>query len=157
VRHQPLYRRTVSLGFIILCRAVMSEPLRDVFCGFKLFTAEAALEVFTRSRIEGWAFDLEALALARALGFGVRPCGIAWVNRPDSRLSIPRVLVPALRELIACRRHIRGAVQRTHTTGAVGSPEPGVQSGQMVSLGDGRAHESSAVSDGKLPRGRAVR
>src|SRR5258708_6402473 len=27
VRHQPLYRRTVSLGFILLCRAVMSEPL----------------------------------------------------------------------------------------------------------------------------------
>jgi dolichyl-phosphate beta-glucosyltransferase len=107
VRHQPLYRRTVSLGFILLCRAVMSEPLRDIFCGFKLFTAAAAEEVFTRSRIEGWAFDAEALALARALGFRVRPCGIAWVNRPASRLSIPRVVVPVLRELIATRARVR--------------------------------------------------
>ncbi len=110
VRHQPLYRRAVSLGFILLCRAVMSEPLRDVFCGFKLFTAAAAEEVFTRSRIEGWAFDAEALALARALGFRVRPCGIAWVNRPASRLSIPRVAVPVLRELIATRAHVRAEV-----------------------------------------------
>jgi glycosyltransferase involved in cell wall biosynthesis len=107
-RHQPLRRRAASLGFILLCRAVMGEPLRDVFCGFKLFTGQAAAEVFSRSRIEGWAFDAEALALARRLGYRVRPCGIAWVNRPGSRLSIPHVVVPVLRELIATRLHLRG-------------------------------------------------
>jgi len=123
VRHQPLYRRTVSLGFILLCRAVMSEPLRDVFCGFKLFTGAAAQEVFTRSRIDGWVFDAEALSLARALGFRVRACGIAWVNRPASRLSIPRVVLPALRELVRARAYVRGEVRPAHRTG-VGSPEP---------------------------------
>ena len=70
-RHQPLRRRAASLGFIFLCRRVMGEPLRDVFCGFKLFTAAAAHDVFTRARIDGWAFDGEALALARALGYRV--------------------------------------------------------------------------------------
>jgi dolichyl-phosphate beta-glucosyltransferase len=117
VRHQPLYRRTVSLGFILLCRAVMSEPLKDVFCGFKLFTADAAQDVFSRAHIDGWAFDAEALAIARRLGYRVRPCGIAWINRPGSRLSIPRVVVPVLRELVAARRHLR-SLSRT----AVGVP-----------------------------------
>ncbi len=37
-RQQPIHRRAASLGFIFLCRRVMSEPLRDVFCGFKLFS-----------------------------------------------------------------------------------------------------------------------
>jgi dolichyl-phosphate beta-glucosyltransferase len=106
-RHQPLRRRAASLGFIFLCRRVMGEPLRDVFCGFKLFTAAAAHDVFMRARIDGWAFDGEALALARALGYRVRPCGIVWVNRPGSRLSIPQVVVPVLRELIASRAYIR--------------------------------------------------
>jgi dolichyl-phosphate beta-glucosyltransferase len=106
-RQQPLRRRAASIGFILLCRAVMSEPLRDVFCGFKLFTAQAAQDVFSRSRIDGWAFDAEALAIARRLGYRVRPCGIAWVNRPGSRLSIPHVVVPVLRELIATRGHLR--------------------------------------------------
>jgi len=106
-RQQPLRRRAASIGFILLCRAVMSEPLKDVFCGFKLFTAAAAQDAFSRSQIDGWAFDAEALAIARRLGYRVRPCGIAWVNRPGSRLSIPRVVLPVLGELLAARRHLR--------------------------------------------------
>jgi dolichyl-phosphate beta-glucosyltransferase len=112
-RHQPLYRRSVSLGFILLCRAVMLEPLPDIFCGFKLFTAEAAVDVFSRVRIEGWVFDAEALALARALGYRVTGHGIAWINRPDSRLSIPRVVLPALRELVHARRYV-SRLRRQH-------------------------------------------
>ena len=136
VRHQPLYRRTVSLGFILLCRAVMSEPLRDVFCGFKLFTAAAAHDVFTRSRIDGWVFDAEALAIARALGYLVRSCGIAWVNRPASRLSIPRVVLPALRELVATRAYVRGQVRPTHGRGAAAPSEPTAEPEQLASFSD---------------------
>ncbi len=110
-RHQPLHRRTVSLGFILLCRLVMAEPLRDIFCGFKLFTAAAAEGAFALSRIDGWVFDAEAMAIARALGFRVAPCGIAWVNRPASRLSIPRVVVPALIELTRARLYVKGRVR----------------------------------------------
>jgi glycosyltransferase involved in cell wall biosynthesis len=116
-RQQPLRRRAASIGFILLCRAVMSEPLKDVFCGFKLFTAAAAEDSFSRVQIDGWAFDAEALAIARRLGYRVRPCGIAWVNRPGSRLSIPRVVVPVLCELVAARRHLRAL-----TRSAAGAP-----------------------------------
>jgi dolichyl-phosphate beta-glucosyltransferase len=105
-RYQPLQRRAASLAFIFLCRRVMGEPLRDVFCGFKLFTAAAAGDVFSRSRIDGWAFDAEALALARALGYRVAPCGIVWSHRPGSRLSMHRIVIPVLRELIATRARI---------------------------------------------------
>jgi dolichyl-phosphate beta-glucosyltransferase len=111
-RYQPLRRRAASLGFIFLCRRVMGEPLRDVFCGFKLFTATAAEDVFSRTHIEGWAFDAEVLALARALGYVVEPCGITWKHRPGSRLSIVHVIVPALRELIATRASVRAEAKR---------------------------------------------
>ncbi len=111
-RYQPLQRRAASLGFIFLCRRVMGEPLRDVFCGFKLFSAAAARDVFSRSRVDGWAFDAEALALARALGYRVAPCGIAWSHRPGSRLSMARVVIPVLRELVATRRYVRAVGSR---------------------------------------------
>jgi dolichyl-phosphate beta-glucosyltransferase len=111
-RYQPIHRRAASLGFIFLCRRVMGEPLRDVFCGFKLFTADAARDVFSRARIDGWAFDAEALALARRLGYRVAPCGIAWSHRPGSRLSIPQIMIPVLRELVATRVHVRAAAAR---------------------------------------------
>lgn len=122
-RSQPLHRRAASIGFILLCRAIMSEPLRDVFCGFKLFTAAAAQDVFSRAQIDGWAFDAEALALARALGYRVRPCGIVWSNRPGSRLSIPRIVVPVLRELVATRAHIRAEVSRVPEAPAASTVE----------------------------------
>jgi dolichyl-phosphate beta-glucosyltransferase len=111
-RYQPIQRRAASLAFIFLCRRVMGEPLRDVFCGFKLFTAAAVEDVFSRATIDGWAFDAEALALARALGYRVTCCGIVWTHRPGSRLSIPHVMMPVLRELVATRKHIRAAALR---------------------------------------------
>jgi dolichyl-phosphate beta-glucosyltransferase len=117
-RYQPVQRRAASLGFIFLCRRVMGEPLRDVFCGFKLFTGAAARDVFSRTRIEGWAFDAEALALARALGYRVAPCGIVWVHRPGSRLSMRRIVIPVLRELVATRAHIREAALEPGRDGA---------------------------------------
>jgi dolichyl-phosphate beta-glucosyltransferase len=118
-RYQPVQRRAASLGFIFLCRRVMGEPLRDVFCGFKLFTAAAAQDVFSRAQIDGWAFDAEALALARATGYRVEACGIAWSHRPGSRLSMSRIMIPVLRELIASRAHVRAAA-RTSTSSAAG-------------------------------------
>src|SRR5438045_3588585 len=66
--YQPLQRRAVSIVFILLCRWLMSEPLSDVFCGFKLFSAAAAEDAFGEATVDGWAFDAEILALARAAG-----------------------------------------------------------------------------------------
>ena len=106
-RQQPLRRRLVGWPFIALSRTLMREPAHDVYCGFKLWRAAAAEAVFARQRLDGWVFDAEALALARRLGFRVREVGIAWADREGSKLSIPRVLVPAVRELIAARRSVR--------------------------------------------------
>jgi glycosyltransferase involved in cell wall biosynthesis len=108
VRAQPLRRRLVGSSFLLLCRAIMRPPAKDVFCGFKLFRADAAEAVFARTRLDGWSFDVEALSLAQALGYRVRSCGIVWVNRPDSRLSIRSTIVPVVRELLAARRYVRG-------------------------------------------------
>jgi hypothetical protein len=106
-RQQPLRRRFVGLGFIILTRVVMGQLPRDVYCGFKLWRAEAARAVFERVQLDGWVFDAESLALAYRLGFLVREIGIDWRNRPDSRLSIRNVLVPAPGELLTARRNVR--------------------------------------------------
>jgi dolichyl-phosphate beta-glucosyltransferase len=111
-RYQPLRRRCVGLGFLWLTRGLMHEPTRDVYCGFKLWRAAAAEDVFARARLDGWTFDAEALAMARALGYRIAEVGIAWTNRPDSRLSIHRVLVPAVRELLRARRHVRAEAAR---------------------------------------------
>jgi dolichyl-phosphate beta-glucosyltransferase len=58
----------------------------DTQCGFKAFTAEAAERVFTISKIGGWGFDAEILALARRMGYTVREIPVHWVN--DARSHV---------------------------------------------------------------------
>jgi dolichyl-phosphate beta-glucosyltransferase len=108
-RQQPIRRRVVGFGFIALTRMVMGPLPRDVYCGFKLWRSEVAQQVFERVRLDGWAFDAEALALVRRLGYSWGEVGIDWTNRPDSRLSIRDVLIPVTGELIAARRNVRRA------------------------------------------------
>jgi dolichyl-phosphate beta-glucosyltransferase len=105
---QPLRRRLVGWPFIALTRMLMREPASDVYCGFKLWRAAAAEAVFSRQRLDGWVFDAEVLGLARRLGFRVREVGIVWADREGSKLSIPRVLGTAVRELLVARRNVRG-------------------------------------------------
>jgi dolichyl-phosphate beta-glucosyltransferase len=106
-RQQPLRRRLVGWPFIALTRLLMREPTKDVYCGFKLWRANAAVAVFSCQRLTGWVFDAEVLALARKLGFRVTEIGVAWADRRGSKLSIRQVLVPAVRELLDARRNVR--------------------------------------------------
>jgi dolichyl-phosphate beta-glucosyltransferase len=61
--------------------------VRDTQCGFKAFTAEAARDLFQRARIDGWAFDLEILALARRRGYAIREVGVEWIDDRRSRIN----------------------------------------------------------------------
>jgi dolichyl-phosphate beta-glucosyltransferase len=106
-RTQPFSRRLVGWPFIALTRVLMREPAKDVYCGFKLWSAPAAEAVFALQTLEGWTFDAEVLGLARRLGFRVREVGIVWSDRDNSRLSIREVLLPVVRELLAARRNVR--------------------------------------------------
>ncbi len=108
-RQQTLARRFVGVGFLTLTRVAMGPLPRDVYCGFKLWRSEVATEVFEQVHLDGWAFDAEALAMARRFGYKIREVGIEWTNRPDSRLSIRDVLFPVTRELLAARRNVRRA------------------------------------------------
>jgi dolichyl-phosphate beta-glucosyltransferase len=106
-RRQPMRRRIAGRTFVGLCRLALREPTRDLFCGFKLWRAEAAEAAYRASRMDGWVFDAETLALARALGYRIAEVGIPWEDRRGSRLSMPRVIVPVTRDLLAVRRGVR--------------------------------------------------
>ena len=110
---QPLGRRFVGRGFQQCCRAILWEPTRDLFCGFKLWRGAAAQDVFSRVTLDGWTYDAEAIALARALGYRVCETGIAWSDREGSRLDMASVFLPVMKELVAARRQIRREAGRS--------------------------------------------
>lgn len=58
----------------------------DTQCGFKLFRGDVADDLFSRSRIRGWAFDVEILYLAIRKGYTIKELGVLWTYNPDSKI-----------------------------------------------------------------------
>ncbi|HVK73470.1 MAG TPA: dolichyl-phosphate beta-glucosyltransferase [Kofleriaceae bacterium] len=104
---QPLWRRAWSR----LCNRVIQKTLvpgvRDTQCGFKAFTALAAHDLFARATIDGWAFDLEVLALAKRLGHEVAEVGVAWTDDRRSRVNPLKDLWKVVREAVTIKRNLR--------------------------------------------------
>lgn len=106
-----------------LCNAVIQRTLvggiRDTQCGFKAFSADAARELFGQARIDGWAFDLEVLALARQAHMRVVEVGVAWEDDPRSRVNPVKDFVNVLREYLKIRQNLRHGVYHSRELATV--------------------------------------
>ena len=109
-KKQPFYRVLWSR----LCNRVIQRSLvpgvRDTQCGFKAFTAEAARDLFRYARIDGWAFDLEILALARRRNLRIAEVGVEWMDDGRSRVNPLKDMWKVIREALAIRRNLRRGV-----------------------------------------------
>lgn len=84
--HQPWYRETMGKMFNLMVQMVAVAGIHDTQCGFKGFRADAAQAIFSRTRIDGFSFDVEALFLARRLGFSIKEFPVEWHNDARSTL-----------------------------------------------------------------------
>ena len=110
---QPMYRVLWSrLANKVIQRSLV-PGVRDTQCGFKAFTAEAARDLFSRGQINGWAFDLEILALARKRGFAIEEVGVEWMDDNRSRINPLKDMYKVIREAITIKRNLRSGVYNT--------------------------------------------
>ena len=86
-KRQPLYREAMGRTFNLIVQALVLPGIKDTQCGFKVFTARAAEEVFSRATRDGFSFDVEALMLARRMGLRVVEAPVRWIDNPASRVS----------------------------------------------------------------------
>lgn len=107
---QPLWRRAWSRLVNRVVQKSLVPGVKDTQCGFKAFTAEAAVAVFQRCRIDGWAFDLEALALAHRLGARVCEVGVTWQDDARSRVNPVKDFIKVIREWRLIRSNFRSGV-----------------------------------------------
>jgi dolichyl-phosphate beta-glucosyltransferase len=78
-RQHPLRERAGRI-FNHAVRALGLSASKDTQCGFKAFRREAAQRIFSRARIDGFAFDAEILLLAEKLGLRVDELPVEWIN-----------------------------------------------------------------------------
>ncbi|HYA00353.1 MAG TPA: dolichyl-phosphate beta-glucosyltransferase [Candidatus Binatia bacterium] len=101
--HQPRHRETMGRTYNRLLQVVALPGLHDTQCGFKLFTAEAAVACFEPLRTPRFGFDAEVLLRARRLGWEVAEVPVTWRHAENSRVSPLRDSVATLADLIKLR------------------------------------------------------
>jgi dolichyl-phosphate beta-glucosyltransferase len=77
---QPWHKRFLGNAGNLFIQLMVVPGIWDTRCGFKAFSAEAAQRVFTVSRMDGWSFDDESLALARRFGYSIQVIGADWTD-----------------------------------------------------------------------------
>lgn len=104
-RPQPWFRRVWSRLVNRVVQRVLLPGVADTHCGFKAFTAAAA-HTFAACTVDGWSFDLEVLARARAHGFRIREVPVRWENDERSKARIGQ-LPREFRQVYRLRQQLR--------------------------------------------------
>jgi len=110
---QPRYRVWWSRLCNKFIQRFLVPRVLDTQCGFKAFTSAAALNLFGSATIDGWAFDLEILALARRRGFAIEEVGVEWKDDGNSRVNPLKDFWKVIREAMTIRRNLDRGVYGT--------------------------------------------
>ena len=107
-------RRLGSFAFRRMA-AALSGPITDTQCGFKLFHAPVAKELFKDSSTNGFAFDVEVLAVAHERRHRMIELPIEWTDSPDSTFRPVTDGIESFRELRRLRQRL--AARAHHPAG----------------------------------------
>ena len=97
---QPWYRDLMGRSFNLLVRTLAIPGVRDTQCGFKLFPRDTAHSLAAAQRLDGFAFDVELLVLARHWGLEVVEIPVRWRHVEASRVAPGRHSAQMLRDLL---------------------------------------------------------
>ncbi len=107
--HQSFFRESAGRVFNLLMQLLTGLPFRDTQCGFKLFEARAAREVFRRQRLERFGFDVEVLFIARRLGYRTVEVPVRWSHSEGTKVSMFRDSLNMFLDLLRVRwNQLRG-------------------------------------------------
>ncbi len=102
---QPKFRQMLGKTFPFIVRTLLRLPIKDTQCGFKLFSRKAANDVFSRQRLERFAFDAEVLFIALRLGLRIKELPVEWTNDPRSKVRVFRDSFRMLRDVVRVWRN----------------------------------------------------
>ncbi len=84
----------------MIIQMFLIDGIVDTQCGFKLFTHEAAKQVFARQKVYGFGFDVELLVIAKNLNYRIAEVPVSWFNSVESRFRPVRDALRTVFDLI---------------------------------------------------------
>lgn len=110
--HQKVLRRFLGDGFAWLSRRLIDPDLYDYQCGAKAISATAWNDVRGHLYESGFAWDIELIAVAGALGAIIEEVPVVWEDEPESTVSPVGDTISMFRGLLAA--HHRAKLIREH-------------------------------------------
>lgn len=107
VLEQSWLRRRMGQTFNLILQQLALTGVQDTQCGFKGFRRAAAKTIFSKQQLDGFAFDVEVLLLARKLGLTVVDLPVEWRNSPESKVHMIRDSLRMLADAFRIRRTLR--------------------------------------------------
>ena len=103
-KHQPFYREFMGKTFNKFVQLLVINGISDTQCGFKGFTNQAAKDIFSKSKIPGFGFDVEILYIAKVLGLNIAQVPVEWYNDERSTVDPVRDSLRMLKDLFIIKK-----------------------------------------------------
>ena len=103
IRRQPFGRALAGRAGAAFIRAAVLPGVRDSQRGCKLFPGPVADAVFKAQQVDGWAFDIEVLALCQRLGHKILEVPITWRHIGGGQIRASSYM-STLAEVVRIRR-----------------------------------------------------
>jgi dolichyl-phosphate beta-glucosyltransferase len=103
--HQSAFREFGGRFFNLMVQLGTGLRLWDTQCGFKLFRRDAAQAVFQRLQVERFGFDVEALYIARRLGYRIVEVPVRWNHVDGTKVSMAKDSVDMFGDIVRVRRN----------------------------------------------------
>ncbi len=104
---QPIKRRIISRTCNLVIQLLLLPGIKDTQCGFKLFSARAAEDIFNRQSMRGWSFDIELLVIAKQHAYKVKEVPVDWFDAKRSTFHASRDAATFIRDLRTIYRRYR--------------------------------------------------
>lgn len=118
------HRSILGSLFNNVVRRLGVQQIADTQCGFKLFRQPVARDLFAVSCVDGYAFDLELLHIARQRRYRIAEVPINWTDQPESKVRPWRDGLLMLRELLAIRKRAAQGLYHPRCRPTSGGVEP---------------------------------
>ncbi|MBP1985562.1 glycosyltransferase [Halolamina salifodinae] len=105
--HQKTLRRLLGDGFAWLARQLLVPNLYDYQCGAKAVSANFWARLRRHLTEPGFAWDIELLAIAGALGGKIAEVPVVWEDKPESTVDPVRDTLSMFTGLLAARHRAK--------------------------------------------------
>lgn len=102
--HQPFYREFMGKTFNKIVQFLVIKGIKDTQCGFKGFKNKVAKDIFSKSLIDGFSFDVEVLYIAKKLNYKISEVPVEWYNDQQTKINPIKDSFKMLKEIFKIRK-----------------------------------------------------